>query len=179
MADIIAIEPNRRQVQFIHCKFSKKPKAGNRILDWNELFAQCARSHAWIRRGNLLKELEDRIDRRAKTEILSGMGRYGDLQSLASDYKANEWQFDVGTLRSGRRRQCFPFCDLVYSDVNRLKLDLTAAPWGTPIVDAGFVRISARRYLRITTGYVVQRIEVRPNRHGGEITCDLTIREID
>lgn len=58
------------------------------------------------------------------------------------------------------------------------KLDLTAPPWGTPIVDAGFVRLSARRYARATAGDVVQRIEVRPNRHGGEITCDLTIHPL-
>ena len=57
-------------------------------------------------------------------------------------------------------------------------LDLTASPWGAPIVDAGFTRISARRYLRVTDGDVAQRIELRPNRHGGEFTCDLTIHPL-
>ena len=57
-------------------------------------------------------------------------------------------------------------------------LDLTASPWGAPIVDAGFARISTRRYLRVTDGDVAQRIELRPNRHGGEFTCDLTIHPL-
>jgi hypothetical protein len=58
------------------------------------------------------------------------------------------------------------------------KIDLTATGFGTSLVDAGFARVSARRYLRVTNGDVVQRIELRPNRHGGEITCDLTIHPL-
>ena len=58
------------------------------------------------------------------------------------------------------------------------KLDLTAPPWGEPLVDAGFARLSARRYLRVTSGDVLQRIELRPNRHGGEFTCDLAIHPL-
>ncbi|EMI57542.1 hypothetical protein RSSM_01019 [Rhodopirellula sallentina SM41] len=45
-------------------------------------------------------------------------------------------------------------------------------------MNAGFTRISARRYLRVTAGDVAQRIELRPNRHGGEFTCDLTIHPL-
>ena len=54
-------------------------------------------------------------------------------------------------------------------------INLTALEWGTEFVEAGFVRVNARRYLRVTSGDVVQRVELRPNSHGGQLTCDLTI----
>lgn len=57
-------------------------------------------------------------------------------------------------------------------------IDLTAPEWGNQISNAGFSRVSARRYLRVTDGDVAQRIELRPNRHGGELTCDLTIHPL-
>jgi len=58
------------------------------------------------------------------------------------------------------------------------KMDLTAQPNGEVIRDAGFARISSRRYVRVTAGDVLQRIELRPNSRGGELTCDLTIHPL-
>lgn len=101
IADYIVIEPNQKYVMFIHCKFSKETKPGNRVLDWYELFSQCTRSHAWIRRENLLLELDQRIDGRSKTKIISGMGVREDLRIQASDYKANEWKFQVLAVQPG------------------------------------------------------------------------------
>ena len=57
-------------------------------------------------------------------------------------------------------------------------INLTALEWGTEFVEAGFVRVNARRYLRVTSGDVVQRVELRPNSHGGQLTCDLTIHPL-
>lgn len=57
-------------------------------------------------------------------------------------------------------------------------IDLTATESGKVLLRAGFQRISARRYLRVTDAAVAQRIELRPNRHGGELTCDLTIHPL-
>jgi hypothetical protein len=57
-------------------------------------------------------------------------------------------------------------------------INLLASDFGTCLTGAGFARITARRYLRVTLGGIVQRIELRPNRHGGEITCDLTIHPL-
>ncbi len=58
------------------------------------------------------------------------------------------------------------------------QINLMAREFGTCLSDAGFNRITARRYLRVTPGDIVQRIELRPNRHGREITCDLTIHPL-
>lgn len=58
------------------------------------------------------------------------------------------------------------------------QINLTSNSFGTRLADAGFVRITARRYLRVTLGDIAQRIELRPNRQGGELTCDLTIHPL-
>lgn len=58
------------------------------------------------------------------------------------------------------------------------KIDLTSSKFGTKLTDSGFYKINARRYIRLTEGNVVQRIEMRPNSRGGEITCDLTIHPL-
>ena len=58
------------------------------------------------------------------------------------------------------------------------QIDLASTDFGNRLIDAGFARITARRYLRVTLGDIAQRIELRPNRHGGEITCDLTIHPL-
>ncbi len=58
------------------------------------------------------------------------------------------------------------------------QINLMAREFGTCLSDAGFYRITARRYLRVTRGDIVQRIELRPDRHGGEVTCDLTIHPL-
>lgn len=57
-------------------------------------------------------------------------------------------------------------------------MDLTAQPKGKAIRDAGFATVSSRRYVRVTPGDVLQRIELRPNSRGGELTCDLTIHPL-
>jgi superfamily II DNA or RNA helicase len=101
IADMIAIEPNKHLVQFIHCKFSTDSTAGNRVKDWYELFDQSSRSHAWIRRDNLFNELDLRLDRRQNTKIVQNMGTRTDLQHLISDYKANEWNFQVYAVQPG------------------------------------------------------------------------------
>ena len=101
VADFIVIEPNKRFVLFVHCKYSKDPVPGNRVQDWYELFGQSARSHAWVRRGNLLHELDGRISRRKNTKLVPDMGGRGDLKALASDYKTNEWQFRVQAVQPG------------------------------------------------------------------------------
>jgi superfamily II DNA or RNA helicase len=101
IADIIVIEPNKHLVQFVHCKFSSETDTGNRVKDWYELFDQTTRSHAWIRRHNLLYELDQRIDRRQNTKIIPNMGSRQDLQNLSSDYKANEWNFQVYAVQPG------------------------------------------------------------------------------
>lgn len=58
------------------------------------------------------------------------------------------------------------------------QIDLVSTDFGTRLKDAGFVRVNSRRYLRVTRGDIAQRIELRPNRHGGELTCDLTIHPL-
>ncbi len=58
------------------------------------------------------------------------------------------------------------------------RIDLTATERGSELVLAGFQRVTDRQYLRVTDADVAQRIELRPNRHGGEITCDLTIHPL-
>jgi hypothetical protein len=58
------------------------------------------------------------------------------------------------------------------------QINLMAREFGTSLTAAGFTRITARRYLRVTPGDIAQRIELRPNCHGGEVTCDLTIHPL-
>ena len=49
IADLIVINSKQKVITFVHCKFTKNTKAGNRVTDWYELYAQCCRSHSWIR----------------------------------------------------------------------------------------------------------------------------------
>jgi hypothetical protein len=83
ITDIIANEPTSSRITFLHCKYSGEDDPGNRVGDWYELFAQCARSHAWIRKANLLIELDRRLDSRQNTHIVADMGIREDLRNLA------------------------------------------------------------------------------------------------
>ena len=101
IADFVTINPTPKEISFIHVKFSSEDEPGNRVKDWYELFGQSSRSHSWIRRGNLLSDLEQRIGRRQDTALVPNMGTRADLAELITNYKPNEWKFKVLAVQPG------------------------------------------------------------------------------
>ena len=136
IADFVLVDSKDKKITFAHCKFSSKPTSGNRIADWNELFAQCARSHNWVRRSDLVMELDARIDRRKNTKILNG--KRSRLTALASTYRTNEWSYHVlavqpgckiATLKSARKSHVYTGLHVIREWL--LQANATLTVWGS------------------------------------------------
>ena len=101
IADFIAVDPDKKLVVFVHCKYSENANPGNRVKDWYELFGQCTRSHTWVRYGKLFQELARRIGDRRSTEFVSSAETYQHFETLVPCFKVNEWTFQVWAVQPG------------------------------------------------------------------------------
>lgn len=101
ISDFILVDADKKTIIFIHCKYSSHKEPGNRVGDWNELFAQCCRSQAWIRRAGLILELLRRLDQRESTCLIDGFGSRKVLEKVRDTYRPNEWSYHVRAVQPG------------------------------------------------------------------------------
>ena len=102
IADFVVVEPEKKLVSFYHCKKSSKPKPGARIKDLGAL-EQAYRSIAWIRKGDLLKEILERSRKRPKSRLVKGSLTSAKGKKLASNFSDsfNEWKYQVVLVQPG------------------------------------------------------------------------------
>jgi superfamily II DNA or RNA helicase len=101
ISDLIWIQDHDKIVNLIHCKPSKKPKAGCRVGDSDILFAQALRSIHWVSSSILLDRLNDRISGGLNSKILIGASNF---QGIFNTYKINEWRFNIILSQPGFKR---------------------------------------------------------------------------
>jgi hypothetical protein len=91
IADLIWFQNDLKVIHFIHCKASHGDRPGRRKADADILFTQAMRSIHWVYSVSLIERLNDRIQ--GNSELL--MTTQATWDSLADNYRLNEWKFNI------------------------------------------------------------------------------------
>ncbi|MPQ47831.1 DEAD/DEAH box helicase [Marinifilum sp. N1E240] len=91
IADLIWFQNDLKVIHFIHCKASHGDAPGRRKADADILFTQAMRSIHWVYSVSLIDRLNERIQ--GNSELL--LTTQATWDSLADNYRLNEWKFNI------------------------------------------------------------------------------------
>lgn len=101
ISDLVWIQDHDKTINLVHCKPSKKDKAGCRVGDSDILFAQALRSIHWVSSSVILDRLDERISGNGNSRILIGAVHF---QGILNTYKINEWRFNIILAQPGFKK---------------------------------------------------------------------------